>query len=49
MLEKAYCPSPFGWFEIQGSELGVRSIRLTELKKAPQQAIPAILKTSTLG
>ncbi|MBK8554617.1 MAG: methylated-DNA--[protein]-cysteine S-methyltransferase [Lewinellaceae bacterium] len=27
MLKKSYCASPIGWFEIIGSELGVRSVK----------------------
>lgn len=30
MLVKVYCPSPFGFFEITGSEFGVRTVHFCE-------------------
>ena len=36
----AYCPSPFGCFEIKGSTYGVRSIRLHEGKSCPSTETP---------
>jgi len=33
MQETAYCDSPFGCFEIIGSQYGIRSVKLTEKKK----------------
>ncbi len=44
MLTKAYCASPFGCFEITGSELGVKSIRLTDNKTCPKGAVPKVLQ-----
>ena len=44
MLEIAFCNSPFGCFEIKGSELGIRSIRLTEKEKCPNHTIPKVLE-----
>lgn len=44
MLEKAYVNSPFGCFEMSGSELGVSSMKLNRQKTCPDAPIPACLK-----
>ena len=44
MMVKAYCPSPFGCFEITGSKLGIRSVRLTEIDKCPDKPVPDVLQ-----
>lgn len=44
MLEKAHVNSPFGCFEIIGSELGIRSMRLSEQKICPEAAVPSLLQ-----
>lgn len=38
-LVKSYCSSPIGWFEITGSELGVRTVFRCE-KAGPDAALP---------
>jgi methylated-DNA-[protein]-cysteine S-methyltransferase len=43
MLEKAYLASPFGCFELKGSRLGLRSVRLTDKKRCPDLPVPAVL------
>ncbi|MCC7506405.1 MAG: methylated-DNA--[protein]-cysteine S-methyltransferase [Saprospiraceae bacterium] len=37
---KTWVSSPFGWFEITGSELGVRSVLLREKTGEPDSGIP---------
>ncbi|MEM9819848.1 MAG: methylated-DNA--[protein]-cysteine S-methyltransferase [Bacteroidota bacterium] len=44
MMVKAFCPSPFGCFEITGSTLGIRSLRLTETTQCPETKIPEALQ-----
>lgn len=44
MLEKAYCSSKFGCFEITGSELGVQSVKLTDQMVCPKVETPEVLK-----
>jgi methylated-DNA-[protein]-cysteine S-methyltransferase len=44
MLEKAYANSPFGCFEILGSELGIRSVKLIGNSECPNLPIPRYLQ-----
>ncbi len=45
MLEKAYLDSPFGCFEIQGSELGITSVKRTPKTPCPSgEPTPEILR-----
>ena len=44
MLEKAYFLSPFGCFEIQGSELGISSVKFVDRKPCPAGPIPQPLR-----
>ena len=44
MLEKAYLASPFGCFEIIGSELGITSVKLTEKEPCPDTSVPVALQ-----
>lgn len=44
MLVKTYCESPFGIFEIEGSELGITRVQLTDLEKCPDDPIPEELQ-----
>lgn len=44
MLEKTYYYSPFGCFEIKGSELGIQSVRLSDKKPCPAGPIPEVLR-----
>lgn len=44
MLEKTHFLSPFGCFEIQGSELGISSVKLVDLKPCPAGPIPPVLR-----
>lgn len=40
----AYCPSPFGVFEIQGSARGIRSVRLVEQAPSSLPPVPPELE-----
>ncbi|MEL6864290.1 MAG: methylated-DNA--[protein]-cysteine S-methyltransferase [Bacteroidota bacterium] len=44
MIEKAYCPSPFGYFLIEGSEHGIRRVNLSDKKRVPNTEVPGVLK-----
>ncbi len=44
MLAKTYCESPFGIFEIEGSERGITKVKLIDLEKCPDEPIPDVLK-----
>ncbi|HQU57814.1 MAG: methylated-DNA--[protein]-cysteine S-methyltransferase [Phaeodactylibacter sp.] len=44
MLEKAHFLSPFGCLEIQGSSLGISSVKLVEKKPCPAGPIPPVLR-----
>lgn len=45
MLDKAYFQSSFGCFEITGSELGIRSVKLTDEANCSAVPIPASLQS----
>ncbi len=40
MYAKTYLSTPIGWFEISGSELGVRTVHLHERCGEPSQGLP---------
>lgn len=44
MLQQTHFFSPFGCFEIKGSDLGISSIRLVNKKPCPAGPIPQVLK-----
>lgn len=44
MLQTAYLQSPFGCFEIKGSEKGIQSVRLSQNEACPKAAIPKDLQ-----
>lgn len=44
MLEKTYLSSPFGCWEIQGSELGISRVQLTEKSSCPEEHVPEVLQ-----
>ena len=44
MLEKTYLSSPFGCWEIQGSELGISRVQLTEKTSCPEEPVPQALQ-----
>ncbi|KAA3632077.1 MAG: methylated-DNA--[protein]-cysteine S-methyltransferase [Bacteroidetes bacterium] len=44
MLAKTYYLSPFGCFEIKGSELGIQSVRLSDKQPCPAGPIPEELR-----
>ncbi|MEM1318726.1 MAG: methylated-DNA--[protein]-cysteine S-methyltransferase [Bacteroidota bacterium] len=44
MQQKAYCSSPFGCFEITGSERGIRRVQLSKKQHCPDQEVPAPLR-----
>lgn len=45
MIHTAYCPSVFGCFEIKGTELGIRSVKLVEKKPCIQiKEVPEVLQ-----
>ncbi len=46
MLEKTYLHSPFGCFEIVGSELGISSVKRTDLAPCPDTPVPALLQNA---
>ncbi len=48
MLEKAHFLSPFGCLEIQGSSLGISSVKLVEKKPCPAGPIPDVLRGCVL-
>ncbi len=48
MLEKAYYHSPFGCFEIIGSELGLMSVKLKYNLDCTETVIPAFLQTCVI-
>lgn len=44
MLATAYCPTPFGCFEITGSKLGIRSVKLVDKSPCLQVDVPEVLQ-----
>lgn len=44
MIKTAYLPTTFGYFEITGSEKGIRSVQLTDNKTAPHIEVPKELE-----
>jgi methylated-DNA-[protein]-cysteine S-methyltransferase len=44
MFAKTYCPTPFGCFEITGSELGIRTVKLVEKSPCLQVDVPDVLQ-----
>ncbi len=45
MLQKAYYQSPLGCFEITGSSIGVRTLRLSKTTRCPNDPVPEELKS----
>ncbi len=48
MLERAYYLSPFGCIEIQGSHLGIKSVKFKEVSPCASASVPDNLKRAVL-
>lgn len=48
MEEKTHFLSPFGCFEVKGSELGVSSVKLVDTRPCPAGPIPPVLKDAVV-
>ena len=48
MEEKTHFLSPFGCFEVRGSELGISSVKLVDTQPCPAGPIPSVLKEAIL-
>ena len=44
MLSTAYCPTPFGCFEITGSDLGIRTVKLVNKSPCLEVEVPDVLQ-----